>query len=76
MEGELLISGVVTSDLVPELTPPRYTHAVGEVYARTWYEQSAQYPLTKEIRTPTRQKNKPAQSAGVRRRAPVLLERE
>ena len=56
MEGELLISGVVTSDLVPELTPPRYTHAVGEVYARTWYEQSAQYPLTKEIRTPTGKK--------------------
>lgn len=57
MEGELLISGVVTSDLVPELTPPRYTHAVGEVFARTWYEQSAERPLTKEIRTPTGKKS-------------------
>lgn len=56
MEGEMLISGVVTSDLVPELTPPRYTHAVGEVYARTWYEQSEQYPLYKQIRTPTGKK--------------------
>ncbi len=38
---------------MPETTPARYTHAAGEVYARTWYEQSVQRPLTKEIRTPT-----------------------
>lgn len=53
LEGQLLISGVVTSDIMPESTPARYTHAAGEVYARTWYEQSVQRPLTKEIRTPT-----------------------
>lgn len=49
MEGELLISGVVKS----ERAAPRYTHAVGEVYARTWYEQSGVYPLSKQIRSPT-----------------------
>ena len=49
MEGELLISGVMKS----ERTVPRYTHASGEVYARTWYEQSGVYPLSKQIRTPT-----------------------
>lgn len=27
LEGQLLISGVVTSDLMPESTPARYTHA-------------------------------------------------
>ncbi len=49
MEGELLISGVVTSERIA----PRYLHADGEVYARTWYEASDTYPLHEEIRTPT-----------------------
>ncbi|MBE7026295.1 MAG: sporulation protein YqfD [Ruminococcaceae bacterium] len=54
MEGELLISGVVQSERIE----PRYTHASGEVVARTWYESSVIYPLSREIRTPTGRQKK------------------
>lgn len=49
MEGELLISGIMKSERIA----PRYLHADGEVYARTWYEESEICPLAEEIRTPT-----------------------
>ncbi len=54
MEGELLISGIVQS----ERTEPRYTHASGEVIARTWYESSGIYPLSREVRSPTGRQKK------------------
>lgn len=52
MEGQLLISGVMKS----ERADARYTHAAGAVYARTWYESSGVYPLSKQIRTPSGKK--------------------
>lgn len=54
-QGQVLISGVITSERVPA----RYTHATGEVFARTWYEESGEYSTRHEIKTyTTRQHNK------------------
>lgn len=55
-KGQLLVSGLVTSEK-PEVAP-RYEHATGEVYARTWYEKKAKYPSNREIKTPTGKKKK------------------
>ncbi len=55
-EGQLLVSGVVTSQN-PEI-PHRYEHALGEVYARTWYDQSGQYAPTREVHTFTGKQKK------------------
>lgn len=51
MEGELLISGIMKS----EMLPVRFTHASGEVYARTWYEEQMLSPLVENIHVPTGQ---------------------
>lgn len=52
MKGQLLISGVIKSERISE----RYTRSSGDVYARTWYEATNVYPLSRQIRTPTGKK--------------------
>lgn len=44
LKGELLVSGVVDTPTVGA----RFLHAEGKVYARTWYELSAETPLAAE----------------------------
>ena len=44
LAGELLVSGVVDTPTVGV----RFLHAEGKVYARTWYELSAETPLAAE----------------------------
>ncbi len=43
LKGQVLISSVFTS--TRENIPARYTHAAGQVFARTWYEESITLPL-------------------------------
>lgn len=49
MEGELLISGIMKSERIA----PRCLHADGEVYARTWHEESEICSLIEEVHAPT-----------------------
>jgi len=56
-EGDLLVSGVFDSDVAGV----RYVHSFGEVFARTWYEQTLEFPLNFEERVDTgRERNKRA----------------
>ncbi len=46
-EGQVLISSVVPSEIIL----PRYTHAEGEVWARTWYSEEATFsPMVTSIK--------------------------
>jgi len=45
-EGDLIVSGVIDS----EVAGVRYVHSFGEVFARTWYEATLEYPLSFEVR--------------------------
>lgn len=40
VEGDILVSG----EIVSKLSETRYVHAMADIYARTWYEISAQIP--------------------------------
>jgi similar to stage IV sporulation protein len=46
LQGDILISGIMSS----ETADTRFVHALGEVYARTWYERSACMPLTTVVK--------------------------
>ncbi|MCL2838404.1 MAG: sporulation protein YqfD [Oscillospiraceae bacterium] len=48
-EGDLLVSGVIDS----ETAGARFVHSFGEVFARTWYEATAEYELNFEERVDT-----------------------
>ncbi|MGV8145636.1 MAG: sporulation protein YqfD [Alkaliphilus sp.] len=48
--GDLLISGVLFRDSIDY---PIFTHALGEVYARTFYELEEIYPLYKNVQKKT-----------------------
>ena len=45
-QGQVLVSGTIES----ELSPTRYVHSTGEVFARTWYEKTETYPPIRDVR--------------------------
>ena len=49
LRGDILISGTALS----EVAGMRFVHASGEVYARTWAEKTADFPMYKITQTPT-----------------------
>lgn len=46
-KGQVLISGEITSEI--EEIEPRYVHAMGEVTARTWYEETKEVCTTEKV---------------------------
>lgn len=48
-EGDLLASGIMDSSR----DGVRYVHSYGEVYAKTWYTETGEYPLEYEVREDT-----------------------
>lgn len=54
--GDLLVAGTIDSEI--EDIPTRLVHASGEIYARTWYEKSGEFTLTKEYKVYTGREKK------------------
>ena len=54
--GDLLVAGTIDSET--EGVPTRLVHASGEVYARTWYEKTGEFTLTKEYKVYTGREQK------------------
>lgn len=54
--GDLLVAGTIDSET--EDVPTRLVHASGEIFARTWYEKTGEFTLTKEYKVYTGREQK------------------